>query len=287
VKARALREVLSKPVPQRLPVIAEGLGLLVEHVETLRGTVDRLLKDGDPRGAAILDEVAVEEAAKVLVLLDLVRAGSKQQARAAQTVKHFYDHVARGIYAEVAMMRPADYAEVRRMVEGMRPSHYLDGPNGFDWIFRNPIETRREETFYVDYVKDDEGTRWVSPESNDRFPRWGPSPVINLVSAMRQSGLLSEQGLRLTQQEWQDVAVDDKLRWVDVRDRTVRIIDALGAAGLQEKDLTEAGLARVVEQWSFPLFDLDLRKRPVEQADLDDERKRAEDAFLRDIYGEW
>lgn len=41
-------------------------------------------------------------------------------------MQDFYDHVARGIYAEVAMMRPADYTEIKEIVEYLRPGLYRD-----------------------------------------------------------------------------------------------------------------------------------------------------------------
>jgi len=270
----------------RFPVLVEGANLLVEHVATLRRTTAHLLERNDPRGAAILDAVAIEEAAKILILLDFARAGTKVQARLKQTVRHFYDHVARGIYAEVALMAPANYAEIREMVEYLRPALYRDGPEGFEWVFRNRIEARREEITYVDFIRDDESTRWVTPGTRDASPIWQPSHVTDVVVAMQHAGLYSHQGFDAIAAAWHDVVIEDDLHWQDVRGKNVEILDAVGRAGLQQAQLTERELSLAVERWSFPMFDLDLRKRRVEDAELDEQLKRGEAQFYSSIYGD-
>ncbi len=266
-------------------MLIEGLNVLVERVKTLRGTVAHLLERSDPRGAAILDVVAVEEAAKVLVLLDFVRAGTKQQARLKRTVQHFHDHVARGISAEVATMRPADYKEVKGIVEYLRPAFYRDGPNGYECVFRNRIEAQREEKIYVDFVHDDEGTHWVTPEERDSFPLWNPSRITDLVVALHRSWLFTAVGLEATETVWHDASLVDTFPWHEVRRCNIEVLEVIGAAGLRDPQLAERDLATVVDQWSFPLFDLDLSKRKVAQVELDEQLKDGRDQFYRDLYG--
>ena len=86
-----------------------------------------------------------------------------------RTLGFFYDHIAKGIYAEVCNWRPMDFAEVRSNVDDERLERYLDGSNGVDWIFPNSITQQRENRLYVGYVCDDteesaqgEGY-WTSP----------------------------------------------------------------------------------------------------------------------------
>jgi hypothetical protein len=216
-------------------------------------------------------------------LLDFARAGTKNQLRLTRTVRHFYDHVARGIYAEVAMMRPADYPEIKEIVEYLRPALYRDGPEGFEWVFRNRIEAQREEKIYVDFVHDDGGNRWVSPESGDSFPLWNPSPATDVAVALHRSGLFTTEGIHAIAAAWHDVTIGDNLHWQDVRRKNIEALDAVGEAGLQSEKLTQHYLSKAVEQWSFPLFDLDLRKRKVEQAELDEQFKQGEEQFYRSI----
>jgi hypothetical protein len=81
----------------------------------------------------------------VLILLDLVRLGWRDHSKVKAQISPFYDHLGRCIYVEVLESRPADFAEVRRMVEDMRQAYFLDGPNDVDWIFRNELLSSREE----------------------------------------------------------------------------------------------------------------------------------------------
>jgi hypothetical protein len=49
-----------------------------------------------------------------------------------------------GLVAE-HVAAPANFAEQVSFANRLRRSHYLDGPNDVDWIFRNGIEAEREE----------------------------------------------------------------------------------------------------------------------------------------------
>jgi hypothetical protein len=59
----------------------------------------------------------------------------------------------------------------------------------------------------------------------------------------------------------------------------------VGGAGHQQAEPTADELGVAAENWSLPLFDLDLRKRAVEQDELDEQRRRGEAQFYYDIYG--
>jgi hypothetical protein len=95
------------PVPKRLDAIAEGLGLLVEHVATLREDALHLAESDKPRGLAVLSAQSEEEAAKALILLDLVRMGWRDNEAVTRQIGRFYDHLARCIYADTTQIRPA------------------------------------------------------------------------------------------------------------------------------------------------------------------------------------
>ena len=163
MQARALKSLMELPVAKRHDAIVEGLGLLVEHVTTLTDDLVYLTDGSRPRGALMLEAQAQEEAAKVLILLDLVRLGWRDPLKVKAQIARFYDHLSRCIYAEVSKMRPADLAEVRRMVEDMRQAYYLDGPNDVDWIFRNQLLSSREDGLYVDYVRYEDGGHGARP----------------------------------------------------------------------------------------------------------------------------
>jgi AbiV family abortive infection protein len=260
----------------RLTVVSEGLGLLVENVATLGADIELLREAERGRSLWIVARQAEEEAAKALILLDLARSDPSDEEGALRQLKHFYDHLARLIYAEVTHMSPADFAEVRRMVDSMRPSLYLDGPNGADWIFRNRLIANREEGLYVDYVHDDGGERWVSPATSDEISFGGPSPAVReLVDSLKRLGVMSEPGLAIVAEAWAQAELTDEIHWQEVvainREVTAKLIDE----GLGE-GATEPDVARVIANWTFPLSGLELSMIKVSRAELEAEQERLE-----------
>jgi AbiV family abortive infection protein len=274
VQARALKRVAQLPKPARLEVIAEGLGLLAEHVSKLRDDVHQLAEAQRPRGFAALAAQADEEAAKALILLDVVRMGWRDQDLVQRQVRRFYDHLARRIYAEVAEMRPATFGEVRELVDSMRPALYLDGPNDFDWIFRNQLLARREEQLYVDYVHDEDGDRWVTPAAYADIRFGYSTPVLDLVVAASNVGLCSRHGLEVAATVWKGVAFDDSTHWVEVEARNREVLEQLEGRGLMLPQATPEDAWRVVDRWTFPLGALELEEMPVTLQELQAERER-------------
>jgi AbiV family abortive infection protein len=193
-----------------LELLAEGLALLAEHVHKLESSVELLERDKQVRGAVPLRALAEEEAAKFLILLDAVRCPRKPQMRVRQ-LDRFHNHLAKGLYVEVYDSSPADYGEVRRYVDMLRKSHYLDGPNDVDWVFRNSVVAKREERLYVDYMEDDGGSRWHSPSSWDDIGLRYRSTVIRLVAAMATAGFASVAGLGCVAPLWRDLELKDSL----------------------------------------------------------------------------
>lgn len=64
MQPKALGHVVGLPKAKRLDAIAEGLDLLVEHVETLRNDLACLIEAKRPRASAIVADYSEEEAAK-------------------------------------------------------------------------------------------------------------------------------------------------------------------------------------------------------------------------------
>lgn len=279
--ARRLRVISQLPVAERFSVLGEGLELLADNVATLERDARTLSTSGSYRGAAVLRCFADEEAAKVMILLDLARAGWKNHTTVKSCMANFYQHLARGLYVRAYRGSPADLAEVRRYVDGLRQQYYLDGPMEMDWIFGNEITTDREERLYVDYVVDenDEG-RWTGPA--DRFAyvdedyiSSAPTSTISaLTTAMHQIGLLSEAGLNATREVWDGVIVDDTMRWTELRQLNIAVITKLQSTYLEYTDQDTETLRDVVNNWGFPLADLDLTLIEVDRADLQEARQR-------------
>ncbi|MFF5575682.1 hypothetical protein [Streptomyces luteogriseus] len=275
MKPRNLAAILTLPKQQRLGVIAEGLQLLAEHVGTLRDDLTHLQEAQRSRGAAVIDGLASEEAAKILILMDVARMGWDDDSAVARQIKSIISHRVRGIYGRVIEGRPASFGEVRRYADSLRRSHYLDGPNDVDWIFRNVVEAEREESLYVDYVTSEGVSSWITPASGSelRLELW-PSMVIDLALALHRLGCTSEAGLTIIADEWKDVSLEDSTHWSVVEEINTAIFDKLNAAGLCSDDLTASDVRLAREHWIFPLGSLELSEIKVTQADLQAQREQ-------------
>lgn len=283
MKARSLTQILNLPKARRLEVIAEGLGLLTEHVEKLHGDLLHLMGHDRRRGAAVVDALASEEAAKVMILLDLVRMGWEDREAAQRQIRRFYQHMARGIYARVVHGRPADLKEVRRYADGLRQSRYLDGPNDVDWIFRNEILADREDSLYVDYVAAEDQCFWTTPVSRHEYPPLRPNLIIELAIALKRVGCTSVHGLKIIAQAWQGVVITDDTHWQIVEKINREVVGRLHENGLTMPDLTARDVRLVYEQWTFPLNGVELEEAEVSTATLQAKRER----WLAAQWGEY
>ncbi|MFJ4504077.1 hypothetical protein [Streptomyces sp. NPDC088864] len=275
MKPRDLVAVLNVPKAERLDLIAEGLELLAEHVSTLRDDLIHLQEAGRSRGAAVIDGLASEEAAKMLILWDVVRMGWTDIDAVRGQLRIFYSHLARGIYARLVEGRPANLAEVRGYAESLRHSLYLDGPNDVDWIFRNRVEADREESLYVDYVTSDGDSGWITPArlSDLKLSSW-PSMVVDLALALHRFGCTSKEALEIIAREWEGVSLDDDTHWVKVEAINKSILEKLGTAGLYSDDLKQVDVRLALEQWIFPLGGVGFSPIKVTKTELLAERER-------------
>lgn len=274
MEPRALKRLMQCPQGKRLPRIAEGLELLAAQVNALEGDLSLLAEAERWRGLDILSAQADEEAAKALILLDFVRMDQAPDEALARQLGRFYNHLVRCIYAEMAHMSPADFGEVRRLVDSMRESHYLDGPNDVDWIFRNQLLARREESLYVDYIHEDEGDRWVTPAANDVFMYPPPvAPIRRLICALQRLGAMSIDGLVVVAGHWSSVRLEDGTHWQETAGINGAIVEELIDQGIATPEATAEDVTFAIERWPFPMGDLDLEMLPVDIADL--EAKRA------------
>jgi hypothetical protein len=274
MQERALKNLVQLPEARRLDAIVEGLGLLVEHVTTLTDDLVYLRDGSRPRGALMLEAQAEEEAAKVLILLDLVRLGWRDPLKVNGQIGRFYQHLSRCIYAEVSKMRPADFAGVRRMVEDMRQAYYLDGPNDVDWIYRNQLLSSREDGLYVDYVQYEDGTAWSTPAGRDVLGFGPDTAVQHLVIALHRLGVTSRRGLEVLVDTWAGQAIEDATPWPVVANLNAQVIAQLDNDGAGLPDATDAD-SRWASEWTFPLHSLDLTKIDVKVKDLQELRKRS------------
>lgn len=229
---------------------------------------------------------ADEEAAKVLILLDLLRMGFRDQKAANRQVASFYDHLARQIYAEIVHLNPATFGEIRSLVDNLRESHYLDGPTGADWVFRNQLTTGREETLYVDYVLDEDGGRWVSPASWDDARPWVFTTAHELVAALHRCGCTRLAAFPFIERAWSRCQLEDATHWQVAAAINRAIVDQLVEGGHADANVSARDIALVEDKWPFPMGSLDLTTRVITREELDRQRERQHQRWLAEEYGD-
>ena len=127
---------------QRLATIARMLPAILKSAQSYCDASRKLSEY--PREFDVLQGYALEEAAKALILLDVVRCPPKRWNHSRRIVKRAVQHLARLIYAEMVGLRPANLEEIRTYVDAARQSHYLEGDLG-EFIAANTIH-------YMSYV---------------------------------------------------------------------------------------------------------------------------------------
>jgi hypothetical protein len=176
-------------------------------------------------------------------------------------------------------MRPADFREVRERVDWLRQSHYLDGPNNVDWMFRNQLIAERENSLYVDYVHEEEGDRWTTPASKEGVDFGVDTGVQDLVGALHRTGCTSRTGLEIVAAAWTGQPIDDDTHWQDVAAVNRSLVEDLAKRGHALTDATADDARRVIEQWHFPLADIDLKEIEVPLEQLEASRARHVDLW--------
>ena len=274
----AIKDLLQLKDGQLFEEVATGIRLVVEHAESLESTAVRLRAIDEHRAAAIVRALAKEESAKVLILLDLIRCSRNNQDAKSKTVAAFGDHLAKEIYADACRWRPADFAEVTKIVDRERRPFYLDGPNDVDWILPNDAKSRRESRMYVDYVQDItvEGGEydWISPLPDSLYRYEDTTPTCLVVArALHRVGMTTPEGLAVVADLWRGFQPQPQTTCQELLarnfDSLVRVSEAR-----QNREVDPEDARSVCHHWPFPLWPLDLRqsKGPT-KADL--RRQRA------------
>jgi AbiV family abortive infection protein len=256
---------------------AEGINLIIENAQTYLRAAESLIQRAPGRAVEHLRLTAEEEAAKVLILLDAVRCPSSavHDKDRSRTLGYFRDHLARGVYALYSFSRPATFKETVRFVHSACQDRYYDGPVGDEFECRNWIESRREESLYVDYVEDDGKCYWVSPSNLIEVGQHiGYSMVLDLAEALWRLGCGTADGVRIVADVWRPILVSESssadLDWPSYAQHNFRTVECLGDAGLS-KNATDADFRLVFDAWNYPLYSLDFYKMRTTARPSDDD----------------
>jgi AbiV family abortive infection protein len=263
--------------------VAEGLHLVFENVQTLASDADFLCQSDRPRGGRILLAFAEEEASKILILLDAVRCPARtgpQKVMRFQHLKKFSDHVSKGIYIESSRWKASTFEEMTAYIARERDSLSLNSSDYEVWIERNRILQAREDLIYVSYVKAQGKNYWNAP---GLYPKElamfschvSSSPVINLVTRLQRCGLYSEAGLREIASIWHEIAIVPKLGNHSVRTATQQLLAAMNRLGLVN-DMDDFDIQQLIDDWSYPLYTLELWQNPIGLAEIERLKRQAE-----------
>ncbi len=206
MRAKAIRDLAQLPDGKLFEQIAEGLTRLVQNAQEFYADSERIA--ARPRGPSsrVLRAIAEEEAAKFLILVDAVRCPREAADEFSRQLGQYYDHLARGIYAEVANGQPLTFGDLRKLVDDERKDLFLDGPEGDDYIYRNRILEHRESTMYVDYEEYDGEHSWPAPRHKDTGLALSLKgivpPSLETALALQKAGLASSRGLALIASIW-------------------------------------------------------------------------------------
>jgi len=289
VESRAISHLCQLRDDDLFREVSTGLGHILEVVNRLDRSARRLpgyrrfyTRSLHSHAVHMLGSLAEEEAAKFLILLDFVRClPSLQNARSRQ-LKYFYDHLAKGIYAEYCAWRPVDFADVTRHGNLSRQAFYLDGPLGVDWIFNNDILRKRVDRLYVNYVRDDDGNRyWQYPRTTDFEIGYHTGAVIEIARALDAVGVASPEGLAVVAEVWRTVDITPDLTIGELKKLNYHTLKAIEERGLL-KDASNGAYTHVHERWLFPLYPLDLFLNPRDSREQEEEIEE-----LRKIQDQW
>ena len=266
--------------PERLAFLAEGLPIILASAEGFWEAAGDLW-DRQPREAEVLAGFASEEAAKILILVDMLRCPATERSNSTGiAARRFYDHFARLLYAAAVDCRPADRAELRRFMDSLRPSHVVDGPDGYEYILPwGPIH-RRERLLYADVEALDDGkAAWNTPRSwREGMPPVGflnrlPA-VLTLTRSMERLGLFTEPGLCVIADAWACKPLDEETRADEMQELTQQALLRLDACGGIAAEASDEDARLLHELWPFPMSEFDLKSIPVCRDELEAERDR-------------
>ena len=268
---RAVGDLANFPDARLFKEVSEGIPLIAQNAVSLNETAYRLYQEKEFRASEIIRGFAEEEAAKVLILIDFVRCPLNPERR-AETLKRFYSHVAKRIYAMTCSYpRISSFKELCELVRMECRPYYLDGPNWVDWIFPNSITADREQTLYVDYVQD------ITDEAGDYYWRVPavppPSPwryetpdCVKLGQALSGAGANSPDGLAEIANIWRDFEPEPETDREKLQGLIAHTLNRLARCGSGAGDESAASL--IISSWSFPLWPLAIKEPRAKAEDL-------------------
>jgi hypothetical protein len=253
------RQIAQMENIKRLKFIAEGLPRILASSKGYWEAKVKLEKF--PREADVLEGLAKEEAAKVLILMDIVRCPANLLGEmTGKLMRWFYDHRSRLIYANAAHWCAPSLIQLREYIEPELKSHYLEGDYN-EYILPNRIDYNRENKLYVDIEQHYDGTlNWSAPFSFKMDFGWSfPPASLNQAEAMDTLGLFTERGIMAVSEIWGQVNFKDSETRQDADALTEELIKRIESERLFKNNIEKSHYDSLYE-WQIPMYNLDLTK---------------------------
>lgn len=260
------------PTERRLDLIAEGLPVILASAESFWTAAASLTRA--PREASVLEGFAEEEAAKILILMDLVRCPAKLVASlSGKIVRTFYDHLGRLIYADAQSWRPVNVAQLRDYVDNKRQGHYLEGYAG-EYIVPNWSRYSREAAMYADIEVLENGIAyWSEPLQFGSVSGPREPAALMLGKAMTAVGMFTRAGLQAVADVWGEVEFVDMQGYTEQAKLTQAMFERLDAAQAVTEAATADHVRLLRHHWQLPMYHLDFKEVAVPLETLQAERE--------------
>ena len=269
---RAVSELANIPDSRLFEEVSEGIPLIVQNAISLDEAAQALYREKQFRVSEIIRGFAEEEAAKVLILIDLIRC-PKIPEQKSKTAKRFYGHVSKRIYATTCSdFRIASFRELCELVEAESSPYHLDGPNSVDWVFPNSITLERERALYVDYVRDitevSGECSWITPivSASNLWPPYETSDSVKLSYALSEAGANSPKGLAVIANLWRKFKPKPGTDRKKLRKLIVDTLEQLGKSKAEIEN--QPDLSYIVSHWPFPLWSMTIKEPRGKSKDL-------------------
>lgn len=278
-RARSFAQFANMSQASMLEEISVGLPILVKSVHHLAEATEFLDTHRKSysdkkidRATSILALHLEEEAAKILMLIDMVRCPVKRKKDRSRLARNISSHLARLIYTEIYKYDWTwdNMSELREIIDKSRSRFYLDGPNGYEWIFPNELIFKRESSIYTDYYCwGSDNFHWHDPEE---FCHRTFLDGVRFIQALWATGALSLQGLKIISQLWEDAIIDDKTTSEHAYSLNGKLLSKL-----QENECSKDGSDKdfaALARWHPPLYIFDLGYRDIDIAHLEELREK-------------
>jgi len=255
----------------RICFIAEGLPIILESANGFWAAAQKLPKN--PRESNVLSGYAQEEAAKILILLDLVRCPPKLASKYVKnTVKCFYNHLARLLYADASHWRPTNIEELRSYVDSNRKAHYLEGYAG-EYIVPNWNVALRESQLYADVEMLENGdSQWHAPIGYGDLANGFVPAVLMVVNALSALGVFSVSGLVGAAEIFGQISFADNVSASEHDKLIDALLSRLNSENTIPASATQKNLTTAYHGWQLPMYDFDFKLIGVPIDELERER---------------